>query len=36
MNDRVFRTILKRYEAEIKDALYKVNIVRLKIKDYAD
>ena len=24
MNDRLFRTILKRYEAEIEDANYKI------------
>ena len=27
MNDRLFRTLLKRYEAEIEDALYKIQCV---------
>ena len=27
MNDRVFRTLLKRYEAEIEDALYKLQCI---------
>ena len=27
MNDRLFRTLLKRYEAEIEDALYKLQCI---------
>ena len=27
MNDRLFRTILKRYEANIEDALYKIHCI---------
>ena len=27
MNDKLFRTILKRYEAEIEDAHYKINAI---------
>ena len=27
MNDRLFRTILKRYEATIEDANYKIEII---------
>ena len=27
MNDRLFRTILKRYEAEIEDANYKIECI---------
>ena len=27
MNDRLFRTLLKRYEAEIEDALYKIECI---------
>ena len=27
MNDRLFRTILKRYEAAIEDAAYKIDII---------
>jgi hypothetical protein len=27
MNDNLFRTILKRYEAEIEDAHYKINAI---------
>jgi len=27
MNDQLFRTLLKRYEAEIEDALYKIKCV---------
>ena len=27
MNDRLFRTLLKRYEAEIEDALYKIQCI---------
>ena len=27
MNDRLFRTILKRYEAAIEDANYKIDII---------
>ena len=27
MNDRLFRTLLKRYEAEIEDALYKLKCI---------
>ena len=27
MNDRLFRTILKRYEAAIEDANYKIEII---------
>ena len=27
MNDELFRTMLKRYEADIEDALYKINCI---------
>ena len=27
MNDRLFRTLLKKYEAEIEDALYKIQCI---------
>ena len=27
MNDRLFRTLLKRYEAEIEDSLYKIQCI---------
>ena len=27
MNDKLFRTLLKRYEAEIEDALYKLGCI---------
>ena len=27
MNDRLFRTILKKYEANIEDALYKIHCI---------
>ena len=27
MNDQLFRTLLKRYEAEIEDALYKIKCI---------
>ena len=27
MNDKLFRTLLKRYEAEIEDALYKIDCI---------
>ena len=27
MNDRLFRTLLKRYESEIEDALYKIQCI---------
>ena len=27
MNDKLFRTLLKRYEAEIEDAHYKINAI---------
>ena len=27
MNDKLFRTLLKRYEAEIEDALYKIQCI---------
>ena len=27
MNDKLFRTLLKRYEAEIEDALYKIKCI---------
>ena len=27
LNDRLFRTLLKRYEAEIEDALYKIECI---------
>ena len=27
MNNRLFRTLLKRYEAEIEDALYKIQCI---------
>ena len=27
MNDNLFRTLLKRYEAEIEDALYKIQCI---------
>ena len=27
MNDRLFRTILKRYEANVEDALYKIHCI---------
>ena len=31
MNDNLFRTILKRYEAEIEDANYKIETSKKKI-----
>ncbi len=39
MNDRLFRTILKRYEANIEDALYKIyciNDQQLVIPEHID
>ena len=39
MNDRLFRTILKRYEANIEDALYKINCItdqQLVIPEHID
>ena len=27
MNDRLFRTLLKRYEAEIEDAIFKIDCI---------
>ena len=39
MNDRLFRTILKRYEAEIEDALYKIQCIEdhnMVIPDHTD
>ena len=28
MSDKLFRTLLKRYEAEIEDALYKIQCIK--------
>ena len=39
MNDRLFRTLLKRYEAEIEDALYKIQCIEdhnLVIPEHVD
>ena len=39
MNDRLFRTILKRYEANIEDALYKIHCIndqQLVIPEHID
>ena len=39
MNDKLFRTILKRYEAEIEDALYKIDCINdhnLVIPEHVD
>ena len=39
MNDNLFRTILKRYEAEIEDAHYKINAIcehNLVIPEHVD
>ena len=39
MNDRLFRTLLKRYEAEIEDALYKIDCINdhnLVIPEHVD
>ena len=39
MNDRLFRTILKRYEAEIEDANYKIEAIcehNLVIPEHVD
>ena len=39
MNDRLFRTILKRYEANIEDALYKIHYIndqQLVIPEHID
>jgi len=39
MNDDLFRTILKRYEAEIEDANYKINAIcehNLVIPEHVD
>ena len=39
MNDRLFRTLLKRYEAEIEDALYKLQCIEdhnLVIPEHVD
>ena len=39
MNDRLFRTILKRYEAAIEDANYKIEIIceqNLVIPEHTD
>ena len=39
MNDKLFRTLLKRYEAEIEDALYKIDCINdhnLVIPEHVD
>ena len=39
MNDKLFRTILKRYEAEIEDANYKIEAIcehNLVIPEHVD
>ena len=39
MNDRLFRTLLKRYEAEIEDAKYKIDCINdhnLVIPEHVD
>ena len=39
MNDKLFRTLLKRYEAEIEDALYKIQCIEdhnLVIPEHVD
>ena len=39
MNDRLFRTLLKRYEAEIEDAHYKIDCINdhnLVIPEHVD
>ena len=39
MNDKLFRTLLKRYEAEIEDALYKLQCIEdhnLVIPEHVD
>ena len=39
MNDKLFRTILKRYEAEIEDAHYKIEAIcehNLVIREHVD
>ena len=39
MNDRLFRTILKRYEANIEDALYTIHCIddhNIVIPDHVD
>jgi len=39
MNDKLFRTLLKRYEAEIEDAIYKIDCINdhnLVIPEHVD
>ena len=39
MNDKLFRTLLKRYEAEIEDALYKLQCIEdhnMEIPEHVD
>ena len=39
MNDQLFRTLLKRYEAEIEDAHYKIDVIceqNLVIPEHVD
>ena len=39
MNDDLFRTLLKRYEAEIEDAMYKIKCIEnhnLEIPEHVD
>ena len=39
MNDNLFRTLLKRYEAEIEDAHYKIDVIceqNLVIPEHTD
>ena len=39
MNDKLFKTLLKRYEAEIEDALYKIQCIEdhnLVIPEHVD
>jgi len=39
MNDKLFRTLLKRYEAEIEDAMYKIDCINdhnLVIPEHVD
>ena len=39
MNDKLFRTLLKRYEAEIEDATYKIDCINdhnLVIPEHVD
>ena len=39
MNDKLFRTLLKRYEAEIEDAHYKIDVIceqNLVIPEHVD